>query len=346
MRSQTTPFTVMTVAVALLFSACQSKNASPTTIPTDSQIITIQTLSSESHRSSATIQVNSPSNMTVADGLLWVISGSSILQIDPKTNQILGKPISPGVQAEDIAVHDNTLWVTSVGPGDLGAPSDIDAVSAIDPESGEILATIKVARAPMSLVAILEGIWVVNFGGNGDTVIRIDPETHQIAGEPIETGRAPICLAVGDGSIWVANHDAHTVTRIDPATHHVIANITVSSEPHRIAYGEGTLWVANWHEDSVTRIDPQTNQVVGEPIPIGHPAGNIAVGFGSVWVTSDYRGPVDGAPEDVVLVRIDPQTNQAVESIALGGHPIDVEVSEDAVWISVQGPNMVLKITP
>ena len=72
----------------------------------------------------------------------------------------------------------------------------------------------------------------------------------------------------------------------------------------------------------------------------------MAAGLGSVWVTSDYRGPVDAAPEDVVLVRIDPQTNQAVETISLGGHPIDVEIAEGAVWVSIQGPNRVLRINP
>jgi YVTN family beta-propeller protein len=297
---------LVALAIALLFSACQPVDASPTTAPTDFQIINTQTPAAEPDRIAATNQVNSPSNMTFADGLLWVIAGGSIVRIDPKTDQIVGEPISPGVQAEDIAVSDGTLWVTTVGPGDLGAPSDNDAVSAIDPKTGEIMGTINVPRAPMSLAVTPEGIWVVNFGGGGNTVIRIDPETFQIAGDPVETGRAPICLAVGDESVWVANHDAHSVTRIDPVTQQVIASITVPSEPHRIAFGEGAVWVSNWHVNSITRIDPQTNQIVGEPIPIGHPAGNIAVGLGSVWVTSDYRGPMDGDPQDVVLVRIDP----------------------------------------
>jgi DNA-binding beta-propeller fold protein YncE len=143
------------------------------------------------------------------------------------------------------------------------------------------------------------GIWVVNFGGGGDTVIRIDPENYQLAGDPVETGEAPISLTVGDDSVWVVNHDARTVSRI-----------------------------------------------VGEPIPIGHHAGNITAGFGSIWVTSDYRGPIDGGPKDVVLVRTDPQTNQATETIQVGGHPIDVELTEDAVWVSVQGPDMLVKIAP
>lgn len=337
--------TLVALVFALLFSACQPMGASPTA-PTDSQIINTQTPLPEPEWIAVTIQVNSPSNMTFADGLLWVIAGNSIVRIDPKTNEIVGKPISPGVRAEDIAVSNGTLWVTSVGPGDLGAPSNSDTVLAIDPERAEILATINVPRAPVSLAVTSEGIWVVNFGGGGDTVIRIDPENYQVVGDPVETGGAPISLAVGDESVWVANHDARTVTRIDPVTHQVIANISLQEEPHRIAFGEGALWVANWHVNSITRIDPQTNQVVSEPIPIGHHAGNIVAGFGSVWVTSDYRGPMDGDPEDVVLVRIDPQTNQAVETIQVGGHPIGVELTEDAVWVSVQGPDMLVKITP
>src|SRR6266498_3760476 len=114
------------------------------------------------------------------------------------------------------------------------------------------------------------------------------------------------------------------------------------SEPHRVAYGVGAVWVGNWHTNSVSRIDPETNRVVGSPIPVGFHAGNLAVGTGSVWVTSDYR--VDAAPEDVVVVRVDPRTNRAVETIAVGGHPIDVAATEDAVWVSVAEPGMVLRI--
>ena len=334
----------------ILLSACQPAKVLPSTLPSVTRTampdVTTGSPTLDQDRIAATLEVPSPSNMTSGDGLLWVISGSSIVRIDPQTNQVVEGPIQPGIQLEDISFGEGNLWMTTVGSGDLGAPNENDAVSRIDPESGEILATLKVSRGPMSIAFTPEAVWVVNFGQTGDTVIRIDPQTNQLASDPIQTGRAPLSLAVGEGSMWVANHDAHTITRIDLATHQVVANISVPSEPHRIAYGEGAVWVANWHINSVTRIDPKTNQVVGDPIPIGFPAGNMAAGLGSVWVTSDYRGPADGAPEDVVLVRIDPQTNQAVETIPLGGHPIDVEIAGDAVWVSIEGPNQVLRINP
>jgi YVTN family beta-propeller protein len=347
-------FTSLVLSVLLtivLLTACQPATSIPTAPITDAQTATPivpleEAPTSDQDRIGATLEVPSPSNRTSGDGLLWIISGSSIVRIDPQTDQVVGDPIQPGIQLEDIAFGGDALWVTTVASGDLGAPSDVDAVSRIDPQSGEVVATIKVSRGPMSVAFTPEAIWVVNFGMSGDTVIRIDPQTDQIAGEPIQTGRAPLSVAVGEGSLWVANHDAHTITRIDLATNQIVANINVTSEPHRVAYGEGSVWVANFHINSVTRIDPQKNQVIGEPIPIGHPAGNMAAGLGSVWVTSDYRGPVDADPEDVVLVRIDPQTNEAVETIPLGGHPIDVEIAGDAVWVSIQGPNKVLRINP
>ena len=340
--------TLLTLTV-LLLSACGSGAVTPKTALTKTPTVTLEAAAETSppgqDRIAATLEVPNPASMTSGDGLLWVISGSSILRIDPQTNQMAGDPLQPGIQMEDLAFGDGSLWVTTVAPGDLGAQNDTDAVSRVDPETGEVVSTVIVPRAPMSVAFTPEAVWVVNFG-TGDAVMRIDPKTGQIAGDPIQTGMAPISLAPGDGSLWVANHDAHSITRIDLATDQVLANITVPSEPHRIAYGEGAVWVANWHINSVTRIDPQTNQIVGEPIPIGFPAGNIAAGLGSVWVTSDYRGPGDGAPEDVVLVRIDPQTNQVVETIPLGGHPIDVEIAGDAVWVSVQGSDKIVRINP
>jgi DNA-binding beta-propeller fold protein YncE len=293
-------------------------------------------------RFAAVIPLPGARSMTVADGILWVLDASgAVVRIDPATNAVVGEPLRVPANAEAIAVGQGALWVTSVAPGDLGAPHD-DAVTRIDLATGRNVATITVRRAPLDLAATRGAVWVPNSGGGGDSVARIDPQTNRLAGRPVTTGASPQSLAVGGGSLWVANHDARTLTRIDQASGKVVADIPVPSEPHRVAYGAGAAWVGNWHDNSVSRIDPETNQVVGSPIPIGFRAGNLAVGAGGVWVTSDYR--VDAAAEDVVVVRIDPQTNRAVETIAVGGHPIDVAATGDTVWVSVADPGTVLRI--
>jgi YVTN family beta-propeller protein len=294
-------------------------------------------------RFAAVIPLPGAGSLAVADGKVWVLGASgTVVRIDPATNAVVGEPLRVPANAEAIAVGEGALWVTSVAPGDLAAPLD-DAVTRIDLASGRMVATIKVRRGPLDLAATPGAVWVPNSGGGGDSVARIDPRTNRVAGRPVRTGASPQSLAVGGGSLWVANHDARTVTRIDPASGKVVADIPVPSEPHRVAWGGGAAWVGNWHDNSVSRIDPHTNRVVGSPIPIGsHHAGNLVVGAGSVWVTSDYR--INAAAEDVVVVRVDPQSNRAVDTIAVGGHPIDVAATAGAVWVSVADPGTVLRI--
>jgi len=50
-------------------------------------------------------------------------------------------------------------------------------------------------------------------------------------------------LAVGEGSVWVANRASPTVTRIDPHSLKVSARITVGTTPASIAVGFGKVWV-------------------------------------------------------------------------------------------------------
>ena len=88
--------------------------------------------------------------------------------------------------------------------------------------------------------------------------------------------------------------------------------------------------MGNWHDNSLSRIDPETNRVVGRRSRSGSaPA--------TWWSALAASGPPATTawtprPEDVVVVRIDPQTNRAVETIAVGGHPIDVAATKDAIW--------------
>jgi YVTN family beta-propeller protein len=294
-------------------------------------------------RFAAVIPLPGAGPMTVANGRLWVLDAAGrVVRINPVTSRVVGRPLRVPADAAAIAIGQGALWATSVADGDLGAPGK-DAVARIDLATGRTVATVTVPRAPLDLMATPGAVWVTNAGGGGDRVVRIDPQTNRLAGRPVRTGDSPQSLAVGGGSLWVANHDERTVTRIDLASGKVVADIPVPSEPHRVAYGAGAAWVSNWHDDSVSRIDPRMNRVVGSPIPIGaHHAGNLVVGAGGVWVTSDYRP--EAAAEDVVVVRIDPQSNRAVETIAVGGHPIDVAVTAGAVWVSVANPGRVLRI--
>jgi YVTN family beta-propeller protein len=333
---------VLLVAVVLAAAACADSADTQSTARSTQPPTTGTTVPAfDRGRFAAIIPLPGAGPLTVAEGSLWALAAGTVVRIDPATNRAAGKPTRVPADAAAIAVADRALWVARVGPGDLSEAGE-DAVTRIDLATGRPTAAITVGRAPLDVVATPGDVWVTNSGAGGDSVARIDPQTDRLAGRPVTTGASPQSLAVGGGSLWVANHDGRTVTRIDLTTGKVVADIPVPTEPHRVAYGAGAAWVGNWHDDSVSRIDPGSNRVVGSPIPIGFPAGNLAVGPGGVWVTSDYR--VDADPEDVVVVRIDPQANRAVETIAVGGHPIDVAATEDAIWVSVANPGWILRI--
>jgi peptide/nickel transport system substrate-binding protein len=59
----------------------------------------------------------------------------------------------------------------------------------------------------------------------------------------IGVGHSPAGVAVGAGSVWVANSGDGTVMRIDPRTDTRVATITVGSAPQAIAVADGRIWV-------------------------------------------------------------------------------------------------------
>jgi YVTN family beta-propeller protein len=72
-------------------------------------------------------------------------------------------------------------------------------------------------------------------------------------------GTAPSSLGGVDGSVWVTNGDA-TVARIDPRTRGVVETLRVGSSPGGIAVGTGSVWVADNLGRSVWRVDPAVDR--------------------------------------------------------------------------------------
>src|SRR5262249_12353566 len=71
-----------------------------------------------------------------------------------------------------------------------------------------------------------------------DSLGIFDPGSGRPVGQ-IPVGASPGDVAAGDGSLWVANVDARTVTRVDPAKRTVVDTIPVGNGPAGIAYGGG-----------------------------------------------------------------------------------------------------------
>lgn len=152
----------------------------------------------------------------------------------------------------------------------------------------------------------------------------------------VKVGDRPGGVAVGAGSVWVANSGDGTVSRIDPSTKVRIDTIQVGAEPSGIAFGYGQLWVANGPDATVSRIDPETSTEV-QTIDVDSGPTGVAAGLGSVWVTNKL---------DDTVSRIDPGTGKIEKTIDVGDGPTEIAVGFGAVWVTNQLASTVSIVDP
>lgn len=170
------------------------------------------------------------------------------------------------------------------------------------------------------------------------SVAVVDTETGRVV-DTIEVGADPVAIVSGHGSIWVANYDDDTVSRIDPATREVVRVIGVSS-PVDLAVGPGAIWVAGGLDGIVSRIDVEANDVVAE-IELPGPGSFVSQTVHGVAATS---GGVWAAVSGGDLVRIDSADNRPAGSIETGSDQLAVAAGEGALW--VVRPGRLLRIQP
>ena len=87
----------------------------------------------------------------------------------------------------------------------------------------------------------------------------------------VAVGADPAALALGDGSLWVANTVDQTVSRIDLASGKVTRAIAVGGVPISLAVGRNAVWVVRRRADGypeLIRIDPRFDVVVPGRRPV------------------------------------------------------------------------------
>lgn len=181
----------------------------------------------------------------------------------------------------DVASGFGSIWVAN-GPS--------RTVTRIDPTTDTVLAVIHVPDPASVLAAGAGAMWLTSFPG--DSVTRIDPTTNTATGtiSLAPSGLGPIGITVGNGYVWVANHDGYptgSVAKIDPATMSVVDVIPVGSQsfagPNWVAAGAGSIWTDVPNINAVVRINPTTDAIVAT-IPDKGVCGALAASDTAVWV--------------------------------------------------------------
>jgi virginiamycin B lyase len=202
----------------------------------------------------ATVAVGpQPEGITATPGAIWVVNkgGPSVSRIDPATNQVVATiPIGPpGACCSDhmaVAAGAGAVWASVPG---------LDMIVRIDPATNAVAARIRLHGQPCaSLAAGNRGVW--SAGGHcAGTVQRIDPKTNR-GGRSVGGLAAPIGLAVGFGSLWIADLDSKAIDRVNERTGRIVGRLRVGGYPVRLGIGFGSVWVRD-DTGRVLRIKPQ-----------------------------------------------------------------------------------------
>jgi virginiamycin B lyase len=282
-----------------------------------------------------------PVKIALGGGFVWIATtdrngGGTLVRIDPVSARIVGVPEPIGFEPHDLSIGEGGVWV-----------SQQETVDRFDAITGKLVAKIPITvRSNYVPVLAAEGsVWVADPAEEVSTVMRIDPATNKVVGQPIKVGQEPLFLVAGGGSIWVGSHDSKTISRIDPRSNQVAATINTGFEVHGLTYAEGTLWVANYHGHSVVRVDPSSNQVTGKPAMVGYSFEAISAGGGMVWAAPD-RFANDAQKGNDQVTRIDARTGQVYGVLHAGGTPGDVKVGAGEVWVAITKPDSLLRVVP
>lgn len=164
------------------------------------------------------------------------------------------------------------------------------------------------------------------------------PVQRPVSSLPIVAKRSipgsPDWVGVGPQEVWISNKAKDSISKIDPVTNRLVANIHVGRAPcSGLTVGFGSVWVPSCADRRIDRIDVGTNRVVATiPTTVGHSEGGIAVGEGGVWFLSDQHG---------TLLHISPELNEIVARIdtvpgsfvpAVGGGSIWVTSRQAPTW--------------
>ncbi len=229
-----------------------------------------------------------PSAMVIdADGAVLVVDddGGRLQRIgvEPEPEPVDG--LAPGGALVGVAEVGDAVWVIDargsasrvgvppvvvelggtlvdvVGAGDVLYVGDLETgvVHELDAATGAIRGSVHVPDGVVRLALAGDQLWVT---GAEHTVTRIDLPTLQ-AGAPVEVGNGPIGVAVANGTVWVANGDDGTVTRLDAATGERRGpDLAVGRGPIAVQVLGDDVWVLDQDSSELTHLRSSTGRVV------------------------------------------------------------------------------------
>ena len=282
--------------------------------------------------SSFSISIPQPGGVVAAYGAVWVQSalGRSLWKISPQ-GHVLAK--IPGVSANPALLYAGVggggIQTLTAGVGSVWSLVG-DEVLRIDPATGNVTATIPVARLSSSIATGFGSVWVDSQRAKLD---RIDPASNTVISKtPLSASSA--ALTIGEGYVWdLAISEAARVSKIDPVTGRILSELESPARAFLVT-SLGRLWVAD-HDGYFGSIDVMTG-VPSQSKRVAQAIMGVTASGGIVWVNGGDLVGIDASTGKVVIrVKIEPP-QQASAGIAVLGHQ---------VWLVEPGQDTVVAVT-
>jgi streptogramin lyase len=296
------------------------------------------------------------------------LAGHSIWYSDSNTGKVarldlasgkVGAPIviddaldSPYGSPKEIAADDAGAWV---------ADASRKSIDRVDRPTNRVTRRIVLATGaggsrrsitPFGIELSGSTAWVTDF--DQGLVAEVNTTTGRVT-RVLDGVANPEGLALGFGSLWVVQHRAGSIARIDLKSWTVTAVIRLPGRGSnsicgmcvdQVVAGPSALWVPLDLGDAVAQIDPTTNTVTADT-QIGLQVENLAVDATSVWVAG-WDGSVPCTDTKAVLERLDPASGSPSGRIVIpcAFNPTVVN-SSGHVWLGIaDNPNAVSLIKP
>ena len=174
--------------------------------------------------------------------------------------------------------------------------------------------------------------------GLGGELVALDATTGRIE-RRFPAGRTPTALAAKDGALWLVDADARTLLRLDGSSG-ATETLATGATPADVAIGAGSVWIANGKPlqaaqfvgpvaTEVVRLDARTRT---QRATVSLPPAEGAVSNAVEQAIAATRDAVWAVTASGAIVRIDPRSNTITVTNRSAG-AIAVATGEAGVWV-------------
>jgi len=223
--------------------------------------------------------------LAVDGDTIWAVAARDrrLVHVDARTGEVLGPPVSLPSQGSAVAAGEDAVYVAlsqaGVAPG--------DRILELDKRTGETRRTIDVRDRVRRLELAGGHLWVLS--SDPAVLVGIDLDSGNRRRVDLDASTA-VDLAVGAGYLWVTT-SGDQIARIGLRGGRA-ATFPTGRGPAGVVVREGTVWVANRTASTLTRIDVRTGRPSSREIRVPLNPYDLASYGDAIWVTALTEGEI------------------------------------------------------